>query len=78
MVEVQIPQLGQSNLEVTIEAWMVKEGDHVTKGAPLYELSNEKLTQEIESPVSGILQKILVPQGDEVSPGDIIGLIEED
>lgn len=77
MFEVQIPQLGQADLEVTVEAWMVQEGDYVEKGAPLYELSNEKLAQEIESPVSGTLSKILVQQGGVVEPGDIIGQIEE-
>lgn len=78
MTDVQIPQLGQSNLEVTIETWMANEGDRVTKGEPLYELSNEKLTQEIESPVSGVLTKIIVAKGDTVAPGDIIAQIEED
>lgn len=78
MVEIQIPQLGQARLEVTVEAWMINEGEHIEKGAPLYELSNEKLTQEIESPVSGTLTKILVPKGGTVEPGDVIGQIEED
>ena len=48
MVQVQVPQLGQTKLEVTIENWLVAEGDHIEKGEPLYELSNEKLSQEIE------------------------------
>jgi pyruvate/2-oxoglutarate dehydrogenase complex dihydrolipoamide acyltransferase (E2) component len=78
MIEIQIPQLGQAKLEVTIEAWKVNEGEHIDKGAPLYELSNEKLTQEIESPVSGTLAKILVAAGGVVEPGDIIGQIDED
>lgn len=78
MVEIQVPQLGQAKLEVTIENWMVNVGEHVEKGAPLYELSNEKLTQEIESPVSGTLTKILVEKGGTVEPGDIIAQVEED
>lgn len=78
MVEIQVPQLGQARLEVTIETWMVNEGEHIEKGAPLYELSNEKLTQEIESPVSGTLAKILVQKGGTVEPGDIIAQVEED
>ncbi len=78
MVEVQIPQLGQSNLEVTIETWMVEEGGRVAKGEPLYELSNEKLNQEIDSPATGVLKKVLKAKGEVVNPGDIIAEIEED
>ena len=78
MVEIQIPQLGQTNLKVTIENWFAKEGDHVEKGVSLYELSNEKLSQEIDAPVNGTLTKILVEEGGVVNPGDIIGEIEED
>ena len=78
MVEIQIPQLGQTNLKVTIENWFAEEGEHVEKGTSLYELSNEKLSQEIDAPVTGTLTKILVAQGEVVNPGDIIGQIEED
>ena len=78
MVQVQIPQLGQTKLEVTIEEWMVAEGDHVNKGDPLYELSNEKLSQEIESPATGTVVKIMVEKGGKVSPGDFIAEIQED
>ena len=78
MVQVQIPQLGQTKLEVTIEDWMVAEGDHVNKGDPLYELSNEKLSQEIESPATGTVVKIMVPKGGKVNPGDFIAEIQED
>lgn len=77
MVEVQIPMLGQSGMDVKIEKWMAKEGDHVTKGETLYELSNEKLNQEIESPATGTLSKILVPEGETVGVGDIVANIEE-
>ena len=78
MVQVQIPQLGQTKLEVTIEDWMVAEGDHVNKGDPLYELSNEKLSQEIESPATGTVVKIMVQKGGKVNPGDFIAEIQED
>jgi biotin carboxyl carrier protein len=77
MVEIQVPNLGQSGMDVKLERWFVKEGDHIEKGSPLYELSNEKLTQEIESPVSGTLTKILVPEGETTPVGAIIGQIEE-
>ena len=78
MIQVQVPQLGQTKLEVTIENWLVAEGDHIEKGDPLYELSNEKLSQEIESPATGTVAKLLVAKGDKVNPGDFIAEIQED
>lgn len=77
MVEVQIPMLGQSGMDVKIESWLIDEGEFVQKGDSLYELSNEKLNQEIESPVSGTLVKILKQTGESVSVGDIIAYIKE-
>lgn len=77
MVEVQVPMLGQSGMDVKIEVWLVEEGEHIEKGEPLYELSNEKLNQEIESPATGILVKILAPEGETVEVGDILAHIEE-
>ncbi|MDR2157485.1 MAG: hypothetical protein LBO81_06880 [Clostridiales Family XIII bacterium] len=47
------------------------------KGKPLYELSNEKLTQEVESPATGTLARILVPAGEMAPVGAIIAHIEE-
>ena len=78
MIQVQVPQLGQTKLEVTIENWLVAEGDHIEKGEPLYELSNEKLSQEIKSPATGTVAKLLVAKGDKVNPGDFIAEIQED
>ncbi len=77
MVEVQVPMIGQSGMDVKIEVWLAEEGAHIEKGEPLYELSNEKLNQEIESPATGILVKILVPEGETVAVGDILAHIEE-
>lgn len=77
MVEVQVPNLGQSGMDVKLEQWFAKEGAPVTKGAPLYELSNEKLNQEIESPATGTLAKILVAEGEMAPVGAVIAHIEE-
>jgi pyruvate/2-oxoglutarate dehydrogenase complex dihydrolipoamide acyltransferase (E2) component len=77
MVKVQVPNLGQSGMDVKIEKWLVAEGGRVEKGAPLYELSNEKLTQEVESPAAGVLVKILTPEGETAPVGAVIAQIEE-
>lgn len=78
IVEVQAPNLGQTGMDITIQTWFKKVGDHVEKGEALYELSNEKLSQEIESPATGTLVKIDIQEGDLVSVGAILGQIKED
>lgn len=74
MTQVLAPDLGQSGMDVTIESWLKADGDTVEKGSPLFELSNEKLNQEIEAPASGTL-KIIVTDGSAVPPGTVIGEI---
>ena len=53
----------------TIVRWLKSEGDQVEKGEPLYELDTDKVTQEVEADVGGVLLKILVDEG-EVPVGD--------
>jgi pyruvate/2-oxoglutarate dehydrogenase complex dihydrolipoamide acyltransferase (E2) component len=78
MIEIQVPNLGQSGMDVTIERWRVKAGERIEKGQTLYELSNEKLTQEIESPASGTVAEILVCEGNSVPIDTVIARIQED
>jgi pyruvate/2-oxoglutarate dehydrogenase complex dihydrolipoamide acyltransferase (E2) component len=76
MAQVIVPTLGQTNLDVTIEKWFKNVGDTVKEGEPLYELSSEKLTQEIESPLSGTLTKIYKQVGETAANGDLLAEIE--
>ena len=65
-VEVVLPALGLTVEKGTILKWMKKEGDGVSKGESIYEVEADKVTTEVESPASGVLKKILVPEGVEV------------
>jgi len=74
--EVKLPRLGQGMESGTIVKWLKAEGDAVAKGEPLYELDTEKVTQEVEAEASGVLLKIVVPEG-EVPVGTTIAFIGE-
>ncbi|MCC6223617.1 MAG: 2-oxo acid dehydrogenase subunit E2 [Thermoleophilia bacterium] len=67
--EVTLPRLGQGMETGTIVRWLKAEGDEVAQDEPLYELDTEKVTQEVESPVAGVLLAILAPEGSEVPVG---------
>jgi pyruvate dehydrogenase E2 component (dihydrolipoamide acetyltransferase) len=73
--EITLPRLGQGMESGVIVRWLKQEGDSVTKGEPLYELDTDKVTQEVEAEVDGVLQKILVAEG-EVDVGAAIAVIE--
>jgi len=74
-VEVQMPSLGLSIAEGTIERWLKKEGDPVEKGDLLVAIITEKITVEIPAEASGTLLKIFSPAGTKVMVGQTIALI---
>ncbi len=73
--DVTLPRLGQGMESGVIVRWLKQEGDTVAKGEPLYELDTDKVTQEVEAEVDGVLQKIVVAEG-EVEVGATIAVIE--
>ena len=59
--DVKLPRLGQGMESGVIVRWLKSEGETVAKGEPLYELDTDKVTQEVESDLDGVLTKIVVP-----------------
>lgn len=70
-----MPKLGLTMEKGTIGAWLVAEGQAVTKGKPLLEVVTDKVTMEVEAQASGILRKVLVQAGEEVAVSTLIGII---
>ncbi|MBV9171795.1 MAG: E3 binding domain-containing protein, partial [Chloroflexi bacterium] len=60
---VKMPQLGESVAEGTIGRWLKQPGDRVERDEPLVEIQTDKVNAEVPSPVAGVLQKILLPEG---------------
>jgi 2-oxoglutarate dehydrogenase complex dihydrolipoamide succinyltransferase (E2) component len=73
--EVQMPSLGLSIPEGTIERWLKKEGDPVEKGDLLVVIMTEKVTVDIPAEASGVLLQILCPAGTKVKVGEAIAII---
>ncbi len=68
----KMPDLGEGIVEGEIVQWFVKEGDQIEADAPLLEVQNDKMLQEVPSPVSGKITKILVEAGNIANVGDIL------
>lgn len=76
MAEVKMPQLGETVVEGTITKWLKQEGDNVAEDELLVEISTDKVDSEVPSSVGGTLKKILVPEGETVSVGTALAIIE--
>lgn len=75
-----MPKLGLTMTEGTIFDWRKSEGDSIELGEIIFEVETDKITKEFESPVAGVLRKILVEEGtvDVLKPIAIIGTADED
>ena len=58
-----MPKAGQTMEEGTILCWHKREGEAVNRGEPLLDVDTDKAAIEVEAPESGILRKILCPEG---------------
>jgi 2-oxoglutarate dehydrogenase E2 component (dihydrolipoamide succinyltransferase) len=70
-----MPQLGETVTEGTILRWMKQPGDMVAADEVLLEISTDKVDTEIPSPAAGMLQEILVPEGETVEVGTELAVI---
>lgn len=57
-------------MKVNVVRWLVTEGARVKRAEPVVELETEKVNYELDSPIEGIVVKILAREGDEVPVGD--------
>ncbi len=75
MKTVEMPKMGDTMEEGKILRWIKQEGDQVKRGESLAEVETDKVNIEIESFASGVLRKILVPEGESAPIGAGIALI---
>jgi pyruvate dehydrogenase E2 component (dihydrolipoamide acetyltransferase) len=76
-VEVVMPQMGVSVSEGTITKWLKQVGEEVQADEPLLEISTDKVDTEVPSPGAGVLQEILVQEGETVAVGTKLATVGE-
>ena len=77
MIEIVVPELGESIQEVQVAAWLKKEGEFVKKDEDLVELESEKASQALPAPESGVVGSIKVPEGEFAQVGDVLAVMEK-
>ena len=70
-----MPQMGYDMQEGTVVRWLKAEGSEVKGGEPIAEIETDKAVVEFEAYASGVLHKILVPEGTTVPVGQAIAII---
>jgi pyruvate dehydrogenase E2 component (dihydrolipoamide acetyltransferase) len=70
-IEVKVPDIGDFSGVPVIEVH-VAAGDTVAPEDPLVTLESDKATMDVPSPAEGVVQRLAVSVGDEVSEGDVI------
>ncbi|MGZ5037050.1 MAG: 2-oxoglutarate dehydrogenase complex dihydrolipoyllysine-residue succinyltransferase [Usitatibacter sp.] len=75
-VEVKVPQLSESVSEATLVAWRKKAGEAVKRDENLIDVETDKVVLELPSPVDGVLARIVKKDGDSVTSGEVIALID--
>src|SRR5215468_7288718 len=75
MAEVNMPRLSDTMQEGTITRWLKKPGDEVKRGDIIAEVETDKANMEVEAYDSGLLERILVPEGKTAPIGQAIAII---
>jgi len=73
--KIVMPKLGLTMKEGKIIKWYKKEGEMVQAGETLFEAATDKLTNEVESSVSGFVRKLLANEGDVVPCLQLVAII---
>ncbi|MBK8259457.1 MAG: 2-oxo acid dehydrogenase subunit E2 [Polyangiaceae bacterium] len=77
MIEVVMPQLGESVAEGTVTKWLVREGDLVTRSQPIVVVSTDKADTEVTSTASGVVAKLVAAEGQTLAKGSVLCAIDE-
>ena len=76
-IDVKVPDIGDFD-KVPVISILVSVGDIVALEDPLVELESDKATMEVPSPAAGKVLEIKVAEGDTVSEGSLLLILEGD
>jgi pyruvate dehydrogenase E2 component (dihydrolipoamide acetyltransferase) len=76
LVDIIMPQMGESIAEGTLSKWLKKVGDEVKRDEPIFEISTDKVDAEIPSSSAGVIAEILVKEGETVAVQTVVARLE--
>jgi len=75
--KIVVPNLGATGTDVTLVAWLVKLGDYVKAGAPLFSVATDKAEVEVEAFRDGYVREILAQPGATVELGAEVAIMSD-
>ncbi len=76
LVDIGMPRLSDSMEEATVQTWLKRPGDRVSRGEPLVEVETDKATVVYESELDGVLEEIVVGDGQTAKLGALIARLQ--
>ena len=76
LVNVTLPEMGESVTQGSIVEWRKHVGDFVAEGDPLVEVTTDKVDVEVPATVSGVVTQIAVREGETISVGALLAQID--
>ena len=77
-MEMTMPKMGESIMEGTVLKWLKQVGDPIEQDESVLEVATDKVDTEVPALHAGVLQEILVEEGQVVAVGAPIAVIETD
>jgi 2-oxoglutarate dehydrogenase E2 component (dihydrolipoamide succinyltransferase) len=74
-IDVVVPSLGDAVTTALLVVWWVELNQRTVRGEPLFEVGTDKTVFEVAAEAEGVLAEVLVPGGEPVSPGMVVGRI---
>jgi 2-oxoglutarate dehydrogenase E2 component (dihydrolipoamide succinyltransferase) len=75
MIEIRVPEAGESITQVELARWLAADGEYIEKDQEIAEIDSDKATLTINADAAGLL-KIIIDEGSTIEPGKIIGQID--
>ncbi len=73
-----MPKMGESIMEGTVLKWLKQVGDTIEQDESVLEVATDKVDTEVPAIYAGVLQEILVQEGQVVAVGAPIAIMETD
>jgi 2-oxoisovalerate dehydrogenase E2 component (dihydrolipoyl transacylase) len=72
VIDIPMPQLGESVTEGTLLRWLKKPGDAIAKYEPICEVATDKVNAEVPSTIAGTIREIIANEGEVIQVGQTI------
>jgi 2-oxoglutarate decarboxylase len=76
IVEIEMPQMGESVTEGTVLEWHKQEGELVEEGETVVEVSTDKVDAEVPAPASGTITRILKGEDETIEVGGVLAELD--